>query len=210
LQSREPGDIGPVVGLMPVSRPDTAGARRCLRLTRRMPADGAGLARRSEVPGLPELVTRHWRTRISSLSVISRYGSISPLYGRARSGGRYAYRGCAGAGSPSALRRAGMRSDTIRRLPPSCSIRRSSRRGAAAAPVDDMILSLCTRGMTIRDIHVRLPEVYGADVSPALVSKVTDPVAVVACGLGPDLRRPPSPTLPESGRCAGWNRASRD
>jgi len=43
--------------------------------------------------------------------------------------------------------------------------------------VDDMILSLYARGMTTRDIQAHLAEVYGAEVSPALVSKVTDVVA---------------------------------
>ncbi|MFF7756332.1 IS256 family transposase [Streptomyces sp. NPDC007971] len=40
--------------------------------------------------------------------------------------------------------------------------------------VDEMILSLYARGMTTRDITGHLAEVYGAEVSPALVSKVTD------------------------------------
>ena len=39
-----------------------------------------------------------------------------------------------------------------------------------------MILSLYSRGMTTRDIHAHLAEVYGAEVSPALVSAVTDVV----------------------------------
>jgi putative transposase len=43
--------------------------------------------------------------------------------------------------------------------------------------VDDMILSLYTRGMTTRDIQAHLAEVYGAEASPALISKVTDVVA---------------------------------
>jgi putative transposase len=43
--------------------------------------------------------------------------------------------------------------------------------------VDDMILSLYARGMTTRDIQAHLEEVYGAEVSPALVSRVTDVVA---------------------------------
>jgi putative transposase len=42
--------------------------------------------------------------------------------------------------------------------------------------VDDMILSLYARGMTTRDIQAHLAEVYGAEVSPALVSRVTDVV----------------------------------
>jgi putative transposase len=43
--------------------------------------------------------------------------------------------------------------------------------------VDDMILSLYARGMTTRDIQAHLAEVYGAEVSPALISRVTDVVA---------------------------------
>ena len=43
--------------------------------------------------------------------------------------------------------------------------------------VDDLILSLYARGMTTRDIQAHLAEVYGAAVSPALISKVTDVVA---------------------------------
>src|SRR5215470_12193193 len=43
--------------------------------------------------------------------------------------------------------------------------------------VDDMILSLYARGMTTRDIQAHLAEVYGAQVSPALISRVTDVVA---------------------------------
>ncbi|WTR19241.1 IS256 family transposase [Streptomyces sp. NBC_00138] len=45
------------------------------------------------------------------------------------------------------------------------------------AQVDDMILSLYARGMTTRDISAHLKEVYGSEVSPALVSKITDVVA---------------------------------
>jgi putative transposase len=43
--------------------------------------------------------------------------------------------------------------------------------------VGEIILSLYARGMTTRDIQAHLAEVYGADVSPALVSNVTDVVA---------------------------------
>lgn len=42
--------------------------------------------------------------------------------------------------------------------------------------VDDMILSLYARGMTTRDIKAHLGEVYGAQVSPELISKVTEVV----------------------------------
>lgn len=43
-------------------------------------------------------------------------------------------------------------------------------------PVDDIILSLYARGMTTRDIQAHLAEVYGAEVSAALISNVTDVV----------------------------------
>ena len=41
---------------------------------------------------------------------------------------------------------------------------------------DDKILSLYARGMTTREIQGHLQEVYGAEVSPALISEVTDVV----------------------------------
>lgn len=43
--------------------------------------------------------------------------------------------------------------------------------------VEDMILSLYARGMTTRDIRDHLSEIYGADVSAATISRVTDVVA---------------------------------
>ena len=41
---------------------------------------------------------------------------------------------------------------------------------------DDKILSLYARGMTVREIQSHLTEMYGAEVSPALISSVTDTV----------------------------------
>lgn len=41
---------------------------------------------------------------------------------------------------------------------------------------DDKILSLYARGMTTRDIQNHLEEMYGVEVSPALISNVTDAV----------------------------------
>ena len=41
---------------------------------------------------------------------------------------------------------------------------------------DDKILSLYARGMTTREIQGHLQEVYGAEVSPSLVSTVTEGV----------------------------------
>ena len=42
--------------------------------------------------------------------------------------------------------------------------------------MDDKILSLYAKGMTTRDIAALFKELYGADVSPTLISKVTDAV----------------------------------
>ena len=41
---------------------------------------------------------------------------------------------------------------------------------------DDKILSLYARGMTVREIQAHLAEVYGTEVSPTLISSVTDAV----------------------------------
>lgn len=41
---------------------------------------------------------------------------------------------------------------------------------------DDKILSLYARGMTVREIQGHLEEMYGAEVSPTLISSVTDAV----------------------------------
>ena len=43
--------------------------------------------------------------------------------------------------------------------------------------MDDQILSLYAKGMTTRDIVDTFKEMYGADVSPTLISKVTDAVS---------------------------------
>lgn len=40
----------------------------------------------------------------------------------------------------------------------------------------DKILSLYARGMTVREIQGHLSELYGAEVSPDLISRVTDAV----------------------------------
>lgn len=42
---------------------------------------------------------------------------------------------------------------------------------------DDKIISMYARGMTTRDIQSHLEEIYGADVSPALISQVTDAIS---------------------------------
>ena len=45
------------------------------------------------------------------------------------------------------------------------------------AGFDDKILSLYARGMTVREIQAHLEEMYGTEVSPSLISLVTDAVA---------------------------------
>ena len=42
---------------------------------------------------------------------------------------------------------------------------------------DDKVISLYTRGMSTREIQGHLEEIYGAEVSPQLISTVTDAVA---------------------------------
>ena len=43
--------------------------------------------------------------------------------------------------------------------------------------LDDKIISLYARGMTVREIQGHLQEMYGAEVSPSLISSVTDAVS---------------------------------
>lgn len=45
------------------------------------------------------------------------------------------------------------------------------------AGFNDKIISLYARGMTVREIQSHLEELYGAEVSPSLISSVTDAVA---------------------------------
>jgi putative transposase len=45
------------------------------------------------------------------------------------------------------------------------------------AGFDDKIISLYARGMTVREIQSHLQEMYGAEVSPSLISSVTDAVS---------------------------------
>jgi putative transposase len=44
------------------------------------------------------------------------------------------------------------------------------------AGFDDKILSMYSRGMSVRDIQAHLRDIYGVDVSPELISNVTDAV----------------------------------
>jgi putative transposase len=41
---------------------------------------------------------------------------------------------------------------------------------------DDKVISLYARGMTVREIQAHLEEMYGAEVSPSLISSITDAV----------------------------------
>lgn len=43
---------------------------------------------------------------------------------------------------------------------------------------DDHVIGLCARGMTVREIPGHLTELYGLDVSPDLLSTITDEVMV--------------------------------
>lgn len=49
--------------------------------------------------------------------------------------------------------------------------------------MDSQILSLYARGMTTREIVATFKEMYDADVSPTLISKVTDAVKVYSMWL---------------------------
>lgn len=51
------------------------------------------------------------------------------------------------------------------------------KRARRLGKVEDMILSLYARGMTTRDIGSHLEEIYGAKVSAATISRVTDVIA---------------------------------
>ena len=41
---------------------------------------------------------------------------------------------------------------------------------------DDHVISLYARGLTVREIQGHLAEIYGTEVSPDLISKITDTV----------------------------------
>ena len=41
---------------------------------------------------------------------------------------------------------------------------------------NDLVISLVARGMTVRDTQAHLQEIYGVQVSPELISKVTDAI----------------------------------
>ncbi len=45
---------------------------------------------------------------------------------------------------------------------------------------DDKIISMYAKGMTVRDIQTHVQELYGADLSPSLISNITDKVVELA------------------------------
>lgn len=47
-------------------------------------------------------------------------------------------------------------------------------------PIEDKIISMYAKGMTTRDIQTHLTELYGLDVSPTLISNITDKIVHLA------------------------------
>ena len=47
-------------------------------------------------------------------------------------------------------------------------------------PIEDKIISMYAKGMTTRDIQSHLQEIYGLDISPTLVSNITDKIVHLA------------------------------
>jgi transposase-like protein len=47
-------------------------------------------------------------------------------------------------------------------------------------PIEDKIISMYAKGMTTRDIQSHVEEIYGLDISPTTVSKITDSIVVHA------------------------------
>jgi putative transposase len=77
--------------------------------------------------------------------------------------------------------------------------------------IDDKILSLYARSMTVREIQGHLAELYGTELSPDLISRVTDAVLdeVREWQREHKLRPKParqSPTLPARGRAVKFLR----
>src|SRR5215218_6381323 len=58
---------------------------------------------------------------------------------------------------------------------------------------DDKIISLYARGMTVREVQAHLSEMYAVDVSPDLISSVTD---AVMAEVGAWQSRPLEPMYP--------------
>lgn len=47
-------------------------------------------------------------------------------------------------------------------------------------PIEDKIISMYAKGMTVRDIQAHIHEIYGIDISPTLVSNITDKIIDLA------------------------------
>ncbi len=47
-------------------------------------------------------------------------------------------------------------------------------------PIENKIISMYAKGMTTRDIQTHITELYGIDISPTLVSNITDKIVVLA------------------------------
>ena len=47
-------------------------------------------------------------------------------------------------------------------------------------PIEDKIISMYSKGMTTRDIQTHITELYGIDISPTLVSNITDKIVDLA------------------------------
>ncbi|GAA0725804.1 hypothetical protein GCM10008905_21750 [Clostridium malenominatum] len=46
--------------------------------------------------------------------------------------------------------------------------------------IEDKVLGMYAKGMTTRDISAHLEEIYGVDVSPTLISRITDKITPIA------------------------------
>ena len=73
---------------------------------------------------------------------------------------------------------------------------------------DDKILSMYARGMSVRDIQAHLSEIYGTEISPTLISTVTDAVPIPPFiprsmpKILPMAAPVPAPTFPSAGALA--------
>ncbi len=79
---------------------------------------------------------------------------------------------------------------------------------------DDRILALYARGMSVRDIKGHLQEMYGVEVSPDLISRVTDAVmedVAASCRSWTSRRKSvasstrPTPSSPSTRACGSWS-----
>lgn len=52
--------------------------------------------------------------------------------------------------------------------------------GKTLGPIEDKIISMYAKGMTTRDIQSHVEEIYGLDISPTTVSKITDSIVLHA------------------------------